>query len=170
MIHQQDDCSTFDSCKSTASHLMIPVASPILSHDLDMSEAPPLHRPDIMPHYPQRFILGQGGVSGSHSIGVKTPTRRIKKRNHGTSSLGRTPPALQASKVAFYVSPPRHQAHRQRQRHLLQHHHSRQDQSSIHDEPLFGAKRIGKKKRDDTTSHLPSLSLSPQKRRSRLLI
>ncbi|ORZ24579.1 WD40-repeat-containing domain protein [Absidia repens] len=142
MIYPQDDCSTFGSSKSNSSHMMIPVTSPVLSHDLDMSEAPPLHRPDIMPHYPQRFMLGHGGVSGSHSIGVKTPTRCIKKRNHGTSSLGRGSPALQASKVAFYVSPPRYQKQRQRQRHSFQSHSVSQNHSSIYDEPLSGTKRI----------------------------
>ncbi|SAM01415.1 hypothetical protein [Absidia glauca] len=154
MPSEQQECIGYGSNKtsstsSTPSHLT-PTQLPGTHHDVVMTEAAPLHhyQHTLMPHHPQRFLLGHGGVSGSHSLGFRATTRSIKKRNHGASSLGRNSPALQASKVAFYVAPRRHQ----RQRHPNQQPHQlyqylptiahNQHQLSAGEELLFGTKKI----------------------------
>ncbi|ORX49877.1 WD40 repeat-like protein [Hesseltinella vesiculosa] len=85
--------------------LFLSVASPLVM-TVKPSSAIQQH---VLPHHPQRFFLGQGGMNGSHSLGLHVSPRRIVKRCSHTnkaSSLSRAHPSLQMSKMAFYVSPP----------------------------------------------------------------
>ncbi|KAI8093323.1 WD40-repeat-containing domain protein [Halteromyces radiatus] len=150
MVYQQENGSSFGNSKSATnicSHqLSIPVAT--INHDVVMTEAIPIQQQQqqqhTMPHHSHRFILGHGGISGSHSMGVKTPTRCMKKqRYHGASSLNRTNASIQASKVAFYVAPPRLQRHRHQQRQQVQQIHSSNRLGYLqNNEPLTNGKKI----------------------------